>query len=165
VCADGVAAFSLNRRSMRHRFFLTLSFLVPSLGGCYAYEPVTDTRPLAGHRVRLTLTDAGTANLGSQLGSSAEALSGRLVNDSAGAYLVAVLGTRTRSGLEADWKGEQVAIPRPFVARVEERRFSRTRTALVSVGLIAAALIAREAFLGETKSFPGQPPGSGPGPR
>lgn len=135
------------------------------LAGCYVYRPVTGTIPPTGDRVRLTLTDAGTANLAAQLGPSTTELSGRVVQDSADAYLVSVLGTRARSGVEAGWRGEQVTVPRSLVASLEQRRFSRTRTVLMSVGAIVAVLAAREAFWGPGGVFGGAPPGSGPGPR
>ena len=143
-----------------------LTLLLPLLlAGCYVYRPVTGTVPPPGERVRLTLTDAGTADLAAQLGPSTVELSGQLVYDSADAYLISVLGTRARSGIEAGWRGEQVTVPRSLVAHVEQRHFSRTRTVLMSVGAIVAVIAAREAFWGPGGVFGGAPPGSGPGPR
>ena len=139
--------------------------LIPLLAACYVYTPVTGTVPATADRVRLTLTDAGTADLAAQLGPSTVELSGRLVQDSADTYLISVLGTRARSGIEAGWRGEQVTVPRSLVAHVEQRHFSRTRTVLMSLGTIVAILGAREAFWGPGGVFGGAPPGSGPGPR
>jgi hypothetical protein len=147
---------------MLRRSTLVLPLL---LAGCYVYRPMTATFSPTADRVRLTLTDAGTANLAAQLGPSTVELSGRLVHDSADAYLVSVLGTRARSGIEAGWRGEQVSVPRSLVAHAEERHFSRTRTVLVSLGAVVAVLAAREAFWGPGGVFGGAPPGSGPGPR
>ena len=104
-------------------------------------------------------------SLASQLGPATEQISGRVVGDSASAYLVSVLGTTRRGGTESDWKGERVVVPRIFVARAEERRFSRTKTVLATVAVIAAALGAREAFWGPGGVFGGAPPGGGPSPR
>lgn len=140
--------------------------LIPLVAGCYVYRPVvTGTVPVTADRVRFTLNDAGTAGLASQLGPSTVELSGRLISDSADAYLVSVLKTVGRNGIEADWRGEQVTVPRAFVTRVDERRFSRTRTALMVAGAVTAALAAREAFWGPGGIFGGAPPGPGPGPR
>ena len=147
---------------MRRRSTLLLPLL---LAGCYVYRPMTSAAPPAGERVRLTLTDAGTADLAAQLGPSTVELSGLLVQDSADVYLVSVLGTRARSGIEAGWRGEQVTVPRSLVAQAEQRHFSRTRTALASAGAIVAVLFAREAFWGPGGVFGGAPPGGGPGPR
>jgi hypothetical protein len=135
------------------------------LAGCYVYRPMTGTTPPTGDRIRLTLTDAGTANLAAQLGPSTTELSGRVVHDSADAYLISVLGTRGRNGMEADWRGEQVAVPRSLVAHMEQRHFSRTRTVLMGVGTVVAILGAREAFAGPGGIFGGAPPGGGGPPR
>lgn len=133
--------------------------------GCYVYRPVSGAAPVASERVRLTLTDSGAVSLASQLGPATEEVQGRVVADSAGTYLLSVLATRRRGGIETDWRGEQVAVPRIFVASAQERRFSRTRTILATVGVIAAAVAVREAFWGPGGVFGGAPPGGGPPPR
>jgi hypothetical protein len=140
-------------------------FAVPLLAGCYAYEPVAGTAPATRDRIRLTLTDSGAVSLASQLGPATEEVSGRIKSDSGGAYIVSVAATRRRGGPEIDWRGEQVAVPRILIAHAEERRFSRTRTALASIGLLIAAAAAREAFWGPGGVFGGAPPGGGPAPR
>ena len=138
---------------------------LPVLAGCYVYRPVPVTTPPIGSEVRLTLTDLGTANLAAQVGPSTEALAGRLVGDSAESYLVSLLGTRQRSGIEIGWRGERVSVPRPLVARVEERRFSRKRTVFMTVGLVAGAFLAREAFWGPGGFWGSAGPGRGPVPQ
>jgi predicted alpha/beta hydrolase len=139
--------------------------LFPLLVACYVYRPVTEMTPVGKDRVRLTLTDSGAVSLASQLGPATEEVQGRVVADSAGAYVMSVLATRRRGGAETDWSGEQVAVPRIFVAHAQERRFSRQRTILASLGLAAAAIVAREAFWGPGGVFAGAPPGGSPGPR
>jgi hypothetical protein len=138
---------------------------LPVFTGCYTYKPVVGAPPTPRERIRLTLSDSGAVSLASQLGPATEEVSGRLTADSGGAYLLSVLATRRRGGLEIDWRGEQVAVPRVFVARAEQRRFSRARTVLASVGLVVAAAAAREAFWGPGGAFGGAPPGGGPAPR
>ncbi len=140
-------------------------FIIPLLAGCYVYHPVAGSRPPATEEVRLALTDAGTANLASQLGPSIVEVSGRLVADSADAYIVSVLGTRTRGGVEASWRGERVTVQRSLVAHLEERRFSRTRTVLAGVGTVVATLLAREVFWGPGSVFGGSNSGGGRSPR
>jgi hypothetical protein len=145
----------------RFRTFL----LIPALASCYAYHRAPSTLPPPGEHVRITLNDSGTALLAAQVGPSTEALSGRMLQDSAGSYLIAVSSTRRRDGVEMGWRGERVAVSRPFVVQVEERRFSRTRTVLASAAVVVAVLFAREAFWGPGGVFGGAPPGGGPGPR
>jgi hypothetical protein len=139
--------------------------LLPLLAGCYVYGPVGGQSPATRDRVRLTLTDSGALSLASQLGPATEEVQGRVVTDSGGAYVVSVLGTRRRGGVETDWKGEQVMVPRIFIASAQERRFSRTRTLLASLALVAVTIGAREAFWGPGGVFGGAPPGGGPPPR
>jgi hypothetical protein len=139
--------------------------LLPLVAGCYVYRPVRGPTPVGGDRIRLTLTDSGAVSLASQLGPATEEVSGRVLSDSAGAYVMSVLGTKRRGGAESDWKGEHVTVPRILVARAEERRFSRTRTLLASLAVIAITVGAREAFWGPGGVFGGAPPGGGPPPR
>ena len=135
------------------------------LAGCYVYRPVGTSVPPTGHQLRLTLTDAGTAILAPQLGPSVEAVGGRLIQDSSDAYVLSVVETRKRNGVEMSWLGEQVSISKSVVATVQRREFSRTRTALVTLGVIAGIAGAREAFWGPGGVFGGAKPGPGPGPR
>lgn len=138
---------------------------LPVVAGCYVYRPAPVTAPPIGAEVRLTLTDLGTANMAAQVGPSTEALAGKLVDDSAGHYLVSLLGTRQRSGIEVGWRGERVSVPSTLVARVEERRFSRKRTVLMTIGLVAGTFLAREAFWGPGGFWGSAGPGRGPVPQ
>jgi hypothetical protein len=71
---------------------------------------------------------------------------------------------RQRNGIETFWGGEQVAIPRVDVAEIRQRRFSRSKSALATVALLAAAYGAIEAFIGTGSGSPptGAPGGGGP---
>lgn len=84
--------------------------------------------------------------------------------DSAGIYLVSVLGTTRRDGLEASWTGERVPISHNFVSGLMERRFSRSRTALFVI-LSAAGIIGTKQAFGNSggSNAPGNtnnPPGN-----
>ena len=139
--------------------------LIPLLAGCYVYQPAGVGAAPGSDRIRLALTDSGAVTLAAQLGPATEEVSGRVLGASAGAYVVAVLGTRRRGGVETDWRGERVVVPRTLVARAEARRFSARRTTLAGLALVAAALGAREAFWGPGGVFSGGPAGGGQGPR
>jgi hypothetical protein len=116
------------------------------VGGCYEYLPVTNAAALSGRRFQLVLTEAGAVALASRVGPSVEALEGTFLGDSAGSYQIAMTTSRTRNGVETDWRGERVSVPRELVASVLERKFSPSRTAFatglttVGVGAITAAL-------------------------
>jgi hypothetical protein len=117
-----------------------LSALVVLLAcSCYEYLPARNPTTLIGRRVELTLSDSGAVALASQVGPSTEALQGTLLSDSAGSYRVAMAVSRTRSGSEMDWRGEQISVAHTLVTSLNERRFSPSRS-LVASGLAAAGL-------------------------
>jgi hypothetical protein len=124
------------------------------LGGCYGYYPPATPAPV-GRDVELTLSDSGAVVLTRQIGPSAEAIRGRFATDSGNQIILSVTGVRQRDGNDVDWKGERVSIPRPLVIKVEERRFSRARTALFTGTIAIAAIALRQAFSGDGFSFLG----------
>jgi hypothetical protein len=86
--------------------------------------------------------------LASNIGPSVEAITGRLVADSANGYVIALSSVRRRDGDETIWNGERVFVSRTLVTEVGTRRFSPSRTALFS-GIVSAGLVAaRMAFQG-----------------
>src|SRR5688572_14701768 len=130
------------------------------LTACHRYEPVTAATVARGSNVAVSLTDYGTANLGRLLGLGVGTIEGSLLTVSDSAYTLSVQLVRQRNGIETFWRGEQVAIPRVDVAEIRQRRFSRSKSALATVAVIAAAVGAVEAFIGTGSGS--QPPG-GPG--
>jgi hypothetical protein len=143
---------------MKRRLF-PLLFLA---SGCYGYYPVTAAAPV-GREVQLMLTDSGSVVLTRSVGAGVDAVSGRVTGDSSGTIILAMTGTRKRDGIETDWKGERVAVPRALVANVSERRFSRARTLAFSGALAVALVSMRQAFGGSGASSPGSglPGGTG----
>jgi hypothetical protein len=116
--------------------------------GCYGYVAPPRGSSLVGTEAQLQLSDSGAVVLSSKIGPSAEAITGRIVTDSAPGYVVSVASVRQRDVYETLWHGEHVLIDRALVVNAGTRRFSPSRTAffsgLVSVGLLAA----RQALLG-----------------
>jgi hypothetical protein len=127
---------------------------------CHRYEPMTAPSVASGASVSVSLTDYGTANLGRLLGLGVGTVEGNLVTVSDSSYTLAVQLVRQRNGLETFWRGERVAIPRVDVAEIRQRRFSRSKSALAAVAILAAAYGAVEAFIG---TGAGSPPPGGPG--
>ncbi len=125
-----------------------------ALGGCYGYYPSSGPTP-SGRDVQLTLTDSGSVVLARQIGVGIDALEGRLTADSANTFVIALSSTHKRDGGGSDWKGERLAVPRPLVLTIEERRFSRTRTALFSTTIAVALFAVRQGFGGQGYSTPG----------
>jgi hypothetical protein len=141
---------------------LTLALL---LAACHRYEPVTAATVDPRANVSVTLTDFGTANLGRLLGMGVGTVEGQLLSLSDSALTIGVQLVRQRNGIETFWKGERVTIPRSDVAEIRQRRFSKGKSAVATIAVIAAAVGAVEAFIG-TGSGGSPPTGSGgPGPR
>ncbi len=119
------------------RALAPLFLLSSALGlACYDYRPVTTPAALEGRRVQLLLTDSGAVALARSVGPAVEALEGTFVGDSADGYRLSMATSRGRTGIETDWRGERVFVPRSLVAAMMERHFSSSRTAFAS-GLAA----------------------------
>ena len=103
------------------------------LSACYEYRLAANAAMLHARPVELTLTDSGAVVLASRIGPGVEAIRGTFLGDSAGAYLIAITAARQRSGVETDWRGEQVAVPHALASALFERKFSSSRTALAGV--------------------------------
>ena len=144
---------------------LTAAFLTILLGACHRYEPVTAATVASGSNVAVSLTDYGTANLGRLLGMGVGTVEGNLVSVSDSAYTLTVQVVRQRNGIETFWRGERVAIPRTDVAEIRQRRFSRSKSALATVAVLAAAFGAVEAFIGTGSGTPSPGGSGGGGPR
>jgi hypothetical protein len=138
---------------------------VTTVGGsaCYGYYPPARA-DLTGREVQVSLTDSGALALAPKIGSGIDAVEGKVLTDTASHFLLSVMGTQRRDGIEITWKGEPVDIPRPLVAGVAERRFSIARTALFVTITTIAMLGIKQAFGGWGGSnAPGntQPPPTG----
>ncbi|WP_158508788.1 hypothetical protein [Gemmatirosa kalamazoonensis] len=135
--------------------------------GCYDYVPLSTGAERPAAEVELTLTDSGAVVLARDIGRASTAIDGTLVSGGdASAYTIAVRQVRRRDDDPAPWRGEHIVVPRPLVAEVRERRLSRTRTALATVGTAAGVLLARAAIRGLGGSNAGQSgPGTNPGPK
>jgi hypothetical protein len=126
--------------------------------GCYTLEPVRGTAPSVGSQVAVDVNDAGRVALGGSMGPTISQVEGRLIERDSVHYLIAVTGVQLLQGGEQVWSGERVRLSPDFVTSVYERRFSKSRTAIMtaaSVGTLAA-ILAKSIFVapapqGETK--------------
>ena len=120
------------RRRCRFIALLTIPSLAPS--GCYRAVAVEGTPP-SGSEVVLEMTDEATARLGGFLGRGTADIRGRLLDWTADSIVVSMIATRNTRGEEQLWRDERVAIPRPAIARVRERRLDRARTTALVIGI------------------------------
>jgi hypothetical protein len=141
--------------------------VVALAAGCYINTPPAAPVPELGVRVVLELNDQGRMALTRSLGPEVLLVSGRFVDGSDSAYRVAISSTQTLDRQRVPWGGETVSVSHEYVRRVSERRFSKPRTALFTLGLAAAVgvFIATRGLLGfgDTTPDPDEcPPGGCP---
>ena len=129
--------------------------------GCYAYTPLETPAPAPGARLKVELTDQGTADLAPLVGPGAVSLAGRLEERGPESLTLAVSAVEFRRREEEFWDGEPVTIPQPAIARVFERRVSRTRSTLASIAVVAGAVILVDLFSGGETLFGGKSGGGG----
>jgi hypothetical protein len=132
-------------------FVALLMFL---LAGCYTYRPLISPEPVAGTRVSAELTEEGSRDLSGKIGPAVEHVEGDVLRvDSAGIQL-SVLQVEGFRGIESDWNGEPVLLPRTAVAGWQQRRFSVGGTGFVG-GLVLGGVYAMYRLLGGPGIFQG----------
>ncbi len=123
------------------RRLLVLLGVLPTLA-CYSYVTASPEVVPAGTRVSASLTTRGSAENEVRLGADATRIEGRLIRRTNDSLELAVERIRSRSGTVYRWNGEPLSIDQDFVASFRERKFSRTKTALVAIGVAALAYVA-----------------------
>jgi hypothetical protein len=117
--------------------------------GCYTQQPIGSTVPVPGTLVTFDLTDAGRSALGGSMGPEIVQIDGRVIENDTTGYIVGVSGVRYIGGGTQAWRGEQVRIKPDYVRTTFERRFSKTRTAvLAAAGVGAVAYLVTRSLLG-----------------
>jgi hypothetical protein len=120
------------------------------LGACYSYTaagPVATVSPKIGTRVALTLTPAGVAILGGQLGPQATFVEGDVLETDSTTLRLNVRRVEDSRRIGTEWNGEQVTVPREAIASVTERRLSIGATAILG-GLAVGGVIGAYAAFG-----------------
>ena len=132
--------------------------------GCYTYRPVASPHLEPGRFVVAELTERGSERLAGYLGRDVRQVRGRCLSVSDSALVVSVSSVELQGGVTLGWQGETVSLPRGLIARLEERRLARGRSAVVVGGSIVAVVAVGAGFslLGGGSASAGGPP---PGPR
>ena len=132
------------------RAVLATGLFCTMLVGCYTYRPlasVDTVMPAAGTSVQVRLTTTGATALANEIGPEMLYLQGDIVSaDSAGVTL-AVTHAETARRISLGWKGERVALPRDYIASIEQRKLAIGATALIG-GLVGGGVIATAALFG-----------------
>lgn len=114
--------------------------------GCYYYQPLQTATPQPGAYLQVMLTDSGTSHFWPYLGPDVGDLRGRLITADHQALALSVESVDLRHGQVLSWKGETVTLGREYVARMDERHLSKSRTILVAVGAVAGLISALTVF-------------------
>jgi hypothetical protein len=144
------------------RPIITLAIVL--LAGCYTYRPLVTPAPQAGTRVSAELTGDGARDLSGQVGPEVEHVEGDVLGVDSTGVQMAVRQVETTRGIQSDWKGEKVTIPRSAVSGWQQRRLSVGGTGFLS-GLVAGGLYAMYRLFGGPGLINGGDGGSGPGGR
>ena len=136
-------------------------FLLGFTSGCYTFTPVL-VSPAPGAQLVLGLNDQGRVTLGQSVGPAAQTIEGTLQANNDSAYVIAVSSVRYFNGGTNVWSGEPLTVSRTFVQEAQERRFSRSKTALAAAVAAATALsfILTRSLFGS--SSPDKTPNPGP---
>lgn len=125
--------------------------------GCYTFKPVTTgAAPLVGARVGLHVNDAGRVALGPTVGSEIDWLDGRLVEQDAEGFTLAVQHVYSLRGAVQIWAGEQVRVQRDQVHSVTQRQLAKGRS--LALGAAGAGGVAFMLSRGLFGSGLGEPP-------
>ena len=108
---------------------------------CRYYERTSSDALSPGGRVRVVLSERGSATVASSVGPRGEAIDGRLTSSSDSALVLSVTQVTRIGGVEEPWKGESVVVPRDAIAVVQREKISTLRTALFSTAIAAGAFL------------------------
>jgi hypothetical protein len=123
------------------------------------YVPVGAARPEVGSQIRAVLSPDGTVEMIPRFGPGVVSLSGIMVGGYPDEIPLAVQRVTLADRGEVPWGESVVVLPPAQVAAIEERRLSRTRTALFVGGVAAVVLLADRTLLGGGITGPGDRPG------
>ena len=120
---------------MRPWILAGVAGLLPGfLGACYTYHALPAT-PEPQTRVSIQLSDIGRVGTAKMIGAGTESVEGAIVTADDSAYRLAVTSVKPLRGPRVRWSGEEVDVRRSYVATMSEKRLSRGRTALFSIGV------------------------------
>ena len=127
---------------------------------CVTYRPAAIDALPADARVRVALTDAGSASLEPVLGTAVTGLVGEWGMARGDSVQVRVSRLLTAPGVDVDWTGAPVTLARGAVRSVERASTSRGRTALL-VGAVAAGTVLVVDIVRRAGGAKGDLPGGG----
>ncbi len=114
----------------------------PLASGCYTYSRVESAGVPPGQDVVVELNDQARVDLAGAVGQSPFRRGGRLTHRTDSTVVLSLRSVETLRGERVTWTGETVTVRRNGVTGMQQRRFSRGRTAAITVAAVAAAVAA-----------------------
>jgi hypothetical protein len=110
------------------------------------------------------LSDDGSRELWNTIGPSVRHLEGDVLGVDSAALNLSVRQVENQRGVQNSWNGERVAVPRRWVAGIQQRRLSPGGTGLLG-GVAAVAMLALYHTLGGGGLFEGNGGSGSPTPQ
>ena len=149
---------------MRHAYRWVGVFTLVVASACYKSVPLETSTPPVGETVSFIISDQGRVGLTERMGPGLARIDGRMLGTEGDQYVVSVFRTAEIGGSTSTWSGEEMRLNRNFVARLEGRQLSKTRTWLAA-GAATSVVVAFIVTRGLTGVFGGDdddPPGEEP---
>jgi hypothetical protein len=149
-CDGGTAGGRSFEKGWRGAFrAAVLGLLAGFSTGCYTTVPVASA-PVPGQVLVMDLNDQGRVALGPSVGPSATRIEGTLDSRTDSAYTVKVASVVYLNGSNNRWTNEPLTIQSNLVREVREKKFSRSRSGLLTAGVVGGvvAFIATRGLLG-----------------
>ena len=133
--------------------------------GCYTLQSAAGVVPEIGSEVAFDVNDVGRVALGGTMGPEIKQIEGRVISRDQGEFTLAVSAIRLLQGGEQVWRGEQVRLKSEYLGNAYERKFSRSRTLVLSAASIGsfAYLLTRSLRASGTEDETPVPEPGGPG--
>lgn len=117
--------------------------------GCYTFQPVVGHRIDPGTRIRIHLSDEGSARISGQVGQPVSSLDGRVVSVRSDTLLVTVAWGGLYAGTPFEGRRDTLAINHEEIFRMERSRFSAGRTTLLGLGLVGLGALVIDWLAGD----------------
>jgi hypothetical protein len=128
---------------------------------CYSYVPVRSA-PRPGSQVALEVTDEGRVALNDKIGPGVVRLEGTLAGVEGDDLLVDASAATQLRGYISELGGLRVRLPQRHITRIDQRQFSRSRTAMVVGGVVAIVAVFFATKISGRSTPADDEPGGGP---
>lgn len=126
---------------MANSFWKPVVALPLVLGACYEYAPTNHAALAVATPVSIDLSNRGTINVASKIGSNVITVEGSVTESTPGSLTIALAGVRRRGETAiSTWSGESITLGSDDIDEVKTRRLSRRRTAVASAALAVASV-------------------------